>query len=69
MPQATELLEYWGECPPTHILLKAFMGWGRERARPAEQCTDAELDAFFGELARVGGHGGIGDEPSKSEQS
>jgi hypothetical protein len=34
-PDALELVDYWSDNPPTHILLKSFMGYeGKSKATP-----------------------------------
>ena len=40
---------YWGECPPVHILLKAYLGAGGKAPAPKalDQCSDEELDEFM----------------------
>ncbi|MBV9075643.1 MAG: hypothetical protein JOZ10_18625 [Acidobacteria bacterium] len=45
--QANELLEYWSEHPPTHVLLAAMM-----RARPLRKAESRDL---AGAVAGVGG--------------
>jgi hypothetical protein len=46
-----ELMEYWGDYPPPHLLLRAYMGIGKEKAKPGkelDQCTDNEFSDFLG---------------------
>jgi len=47
-------MEYWGDYPPTHLLVRAYMGAGKGGGqRPVS--TDAEVGAFLGNLERLGG--------------
>jgi hypothetical protein len=45
-----DLIAYWGASPPPHLLLAAYMGVGQQKARPKrlDECTDAEMEEFFG---------------------
>ncbi|MCL1908962.1 MAG: hypothetical protein FWG12_06300 [Holophagaceae bacterium] len=42
-------MEYWADYPPTHLLVRAYMGVGSENAKPKrlDCCNDWELDEFL----------------------
>jgi hypothetical protein len=45
LPILRELSEYWHEFPPTHVLLKAFVGHESKKPASAEE-TIAEFQKF-----------------------
>ena len=49
LPEAMELMEYWADYPPSHILLRAYMGIGKNESKPRslDNCNDSELDSFL----------------------
>ena len=49
LPEAIELMDYWTDYPPTHLLVRAYMGIGKDDAKPKslDSCDDAELDDFL----------------------
>jgi len=52
-------MEYWREYPPTHVLVGAYMGAGKEVSRPntvdMDSCNDADLEAFTRDMNGLGG--------------
>jgi hypothetical protein len=44
-----ELMDYWGQHPPTHLLIGWNMGInGKEKPKQLDQCTDDEFSEFLG---------------------
>jgi hypothetical protein len=45
-----DLIAYWSQSPPPHLLLAAYMGIGQQKPQPKklDECTDAELEEFLG---------------------
>jgi len=58
-------MDYWVNYPPTHILLRAYMGLGKDDEKPKnlDTATDEEMEEFmsacgggFGGMTRTAGH-------------
>jgi hypothetical protein len=45
-PDVLDLLDYWKVSPPVHVLVRAYMGGGKdEKAKAKTPTTEAELAA------------------------
>jgi len=55
LPEAMELIEYWSEYPPPHVCIRAYLGIDNKKAKPVEQCSEQELQAFLTELGGITG--------------
>jgi hypothetical protein len=55
-----ELMEYWVDHPPLHLLLARFLGGGRGRQKPNQAATVQEMLAALGPDFRTGDvHAGL----------
>lgn len=57
-PQVLELLTYWKQQPPTHVLVKAFFMGDKEESRPSEGEDGWTLEKMDELMALFGGAGG-----------
>ena len=50
-------MDYWGDYPPTHLLVRAYMGMGKGGGKKAATRVknDADIAAFLGDVERVQG--------------
>ena len=56
-----ELMEYWADHPPTHILLAAFLGVGWGKQQPDQAAAPQEMLARLGPSFHAGDvHAGLG---------
>jgi len=56
-------MAYWGEYPPTHLLVRAYMGYGSDKGRTSagRACDVRRIDEggdIGGLLTALGGMGG-----------
>ena len=51
LPEVQELLDYWQECPPTHVLVAAYLGHkGKKSSKISKDEQDTAVSAFIGML-------------------
>ena len=50
MPRWLALNRYWGECPPTHLLVAGFVGYKPKNTKSVN--SPEELAAMFGMLRK-----------------
>lgn len=57
LPQANDLLDYWSEFPPVHVLVRGYVGFKSpkaEKARRWEDLSPEEQDEQMGKLFNMG---------------
>jgi hypothetical protein len=53
LPDALRLCAYWRRCPPTHVLVAAYLGAG-EAAKPStKKTTKADIAALAAAFGRI----------------
>jgi hypothetical protein len=50
LPDAWELLEYWNEWPPEHMLLRGFTGYKPPPTKPGRELATEEVTSLTGML-------------------
>ena len=48
-PDVMDLLDYWAECPPLHLMVRAYMGYKSPKKAPAMTASE-----FMQELKGTG---------------
>lgn len=56
LPEVEELCAYWGEFPPSHILLRGFVGFeGKRPGKPNDAPAAMSFEEMQAFVARVKG--------------